>query len=138
MLLSFKYREIFISIFCSKMSRNMFQFVLWLNKGESLLFSYSPSCNVINIGKWSEEGCSMCLCNIKEHLSIIAYQHIAALCCYVCYVYASNKAQGGCNLIAHLKATKYKCMVSITTPTKCIIHKCIVRPIDKPRYIRYI
>jgi len=62
----------------------------------------------------------MCLCNIKEHLSIIAYQHIEALCCYVyIYVYASNKAQGGCNLIVHLKATKYKCMVSITTPTKC-------------------
>jgi len=76
----------------------------------------------------------MCLCNIKEQLSIIAYQHIEALCCYV---YASNKAQSGCNMIVHLKATKYKGMVSISTPTKCTLHKYIARSLEKPRYIRY-
>nr|ABV82402.1 RH22643p [Drosophila melanogaster] len=55
----FVFREIFISMFCSmfcsKMSRNIFQFVLWLNKGESLSFTSSPPCNVVNIREWSEE-----------------------------------------------------------------------------------
>jgi len=82
MMLSFKYataessslfvfREIFISMFCSKMSQNMFQFVLWLNNGESLLFSSSPPCNVINIGEWSEER--------SRHDFIVRFSHVIFL-----------------------------------------------------------
>jgi len=67
----FVFRELFNSMFFSKMSRNMFQFVLSLNKGESLLFSSSPPCNIINIAEWSEER--------SRHDFIVRFSHVIFL-----------------------------------------------------------